>query len=81
MWGNWYWPRGLITVSVAFLVPELISLFTNPQNTLSAYCWRELHVGAAYGNGIHTIAWWASLAAWTLFFAAITAHIWFHVRP
>lgn len=77
MWGNWYWPRGLVAVSLAFLVPELTALFTNPQNTLSYYCWRELHVGSLYGNGVHTLAWWLSITAWALFVVVITGHIWF----
>jgi len=79
LWGNWYWPRGLTVASVAFLLPELYALFTNPANTLSDYCWRELHVTAAWGNGVHSLAWWFSLVAWLLFTIVITAHIWFRV--
>lgn len=77
MWGNTYWPIGLIAASVAFLVPELYALFTNVRNTLSWYCWRELHVGTAYGHGVHTAAWWLSIAAWLVFVVVITGHIWF----
>lgn len=77
MWGNWYWPRGLVIVSLAFAVPELYALATNVQNTLSWYCWRELGVGSVSRNGIHTLAWWCSIIAWLLFTVVITAHIWF----
>jgi hypothetical protein len=77
LWGDYYWPRGLTVVSVAFLLPELYALFTNPANTLSDYAWRELHINASWGNGAHSIAWWCSLAAWLLFAVVITAHIWF----
>jgi hypothetical protein len=81
MWGNYYWPRGLAVVSVAFLIPELYALFTNPANTLSDYCWRELNVSASWGHGAHSVAWWLSLAAWLLFTVVITLHIWFRLRP
>jgi len=76
VWGNWYWPRGLIVVFVAFAVPELYALFTNVQNTLSDYCWRELNVNVAWGHGVHTAAWWFSLVMWLTFVAVITGHIW-----
>jgi hypothetical protein len=76
VWGNWYWPVGLTVVAVAFAVPELFALFTNVNNTLSDYCWRELSVNVAWGHGRHTFAWWASLALWVSFVVAITGHIW-----
>ena len=76
MWGNWYWPRGLLVVGIAFAVPELYALFTNVNNTLSDYCWRELNVNVAWGHGAHTLAWWCSLLLWTAFVVAITGHIW-----
>lgn len=76
MWGNWYWPRGLIVVCVAFAIPELYALFTNVNNTLSDYCWRELNVNVAWGHGAHTAGWWASLILWVAFVATITGHIW-----
>jgi hypothetical protein len=76
MWGNFYWPVGLTVVSVAFGVPELYALFTNVNNTLSDYCWRELNVTVAFGHGMHSYAWWASLCAWLLFVTVITGHIW-----
>lgn len=79
MWGNTYWPAGLITVSVAFLVPELYALLTNSANTLSDYCWRQLGIRTAWGNGVHTLAWWFSLITWLLFAVVITGHIWFKV--
>lgn len=76
MWGYAYWPKYLIVGSLFVLVPELYALFTNPKNTLSEYCWRELNVRVAWGAGQHTAAWWLSLAAWLLFVVAITGHIW-----
>jgi hypothetical protein len=79
VWGDYYWPRGLIIVAVAFAVPELYALFTNPANTLSGYCWRELGLPGAWGSGVHSIAWWCSLGAWLLFTVVITAHIWFRL--
>lgn len=79
MWGYTYWPIGLIAAAVAFLVPELYALLTNAGNTLSDYCWHELGISAAKGHGIHTAAWWLSLAAWLLFTVVITGHIWFRV--
>lgn len=79
LWGSTYWPIGLIVVAVAFLVPETFALFTNVHNTLSDYCWRELGIGTARGRGVHTAAWWFSLAAWGLFVLVITGHIWFKV--
>lgn len=76
MWGNTYWPAGLIALAVAFGIPELYALFTDADNTLSDYCWRELGVNVMFGHGVHTAAWWASLALWVLFVAVITLHIW-----
>lgn len=73
-WGKYYWPYFFILVSVIFLVPELIALFSNPANTLSDYSWQELHV-TGYVR-IHTLAWWLSLIGWLLFVVVITAHIW-----
>ena len=76
MWGIIYWPKYLIVASLFFLIPEIIALFTNTANTLSAYCWNELRVGLAFGHGEHTLAWWVSLVAWSLFVIIITGHIW-----
>jgi hypothetical protein len=76
MWGNWYWPAGLCVLSALFVPPELFALLTNPANTLSDYCWRELGVSRAMEISAHGAAWWASLVAWLLFVAVITAHIW-----
>jgi hypothetical protein len=76
VWGNTYWPAGLIAAFAAFAVPELYALFTNAQNTLSDYCWRELSVNVAFGHGIHTAAWWFSLILWAAFVVTITGHIW-----
>jgi hypothetical protein len=77
MWGNFYWPRFLIAVSLAFALPELYALVTNQANTLSDYSWGELSVQQHEPLLIHTVAWWLSLVAWCLFAVAITAHIWF----
>ena len=76
-WGNYYWPFFLVLVSALFGVPELIALFTNVANTLSDYARLQLHVGTAFTGQVHTVAWWASLAAWLLFAVVITVHIWF----
>lgn len=75
-WGSTYWPIGLIAASVAFLVPELYAVFTDPNNTLSDYCWRQLHIDRALEVSQHGAAWWFSLAAWLVFAVIITAHIW-----
>ena len=77
MWGKIYWPIALTVASVImFGIPELIALFTNPANTLSDYSWSELNVTVAYGHGIHTVAWWASIVVWFVFVVVITIHIW-----
>lgn len=76
-WSNTYWPIGLIAASVAFIVPELYALFTDANNTLSDYCWRELHVTRALEISGHGAAWWCSFIAWLLFVAVITLHIWY----
>lgn len=75
-WGLAYWPSFLTVASAFFLVPELFALATSAQNTLSDYCWRELNVNMTFGHGPHTVAWWASIAAWLLFVIVITLHIW-----
>ncbi len=75
-WGDDYWPFFLIFVSLLFLGPEIAGLIGNPANTLSEYCWRELHVGLSFGAGRHTVAWWLSLAAWLVAVAVLTGHIW-----
>lgn len=77
MWGNQYWPLFLIVLSVLFLGPELYAVCTNPANTLSDYCWKELSVSLTFGHGKHTVAWWASFIAWLLFVVTITLHIWY----
>lgn len=79
-WGRLYWPFFLIVVSLLFLGPELIALFTNSANTLSGYSWRELHVGRIYPS-IHTVAWWVSLAAWVVSVIVVTLHIWWKSLP
>lgn len=80
-WGRYYWPIVLISGSslIGCLVgiPELIALATNPANTLSDYAHFELNVTTGtVANGIHTVAWWASLVIWLLFVVIITWHIW-----
>ena len=80
-WGNYYWPYWLTLVSLLFLVPELIALFTNADNTLSDYAWRELHVYNGLHISQHTVAWWFSLAAWLLAVVVLTIHIWWKSVP
>lgn len=75
-WGLFYWPKFLIAGSMFFLLPELFALITNASNTLSDYCWRELNVNVTFGEGQHSVAWWASLASWLVFTIIITLHIW-----
>jgi hypothetical protein len=76
-WGLHYWPGYLTVASLFFLVPELFALATNPANTLSDYCWHELDVTRALEFTMHSVAWYASLAAWIVFVLVITLHIWF----
>jgi hypothetical protein len=76
VWGIRYWPVFLSVASAFFLIPELIALFTNASNTLSDYCWNQLHVNVSFGHGAHTVAWWFSLVAWFMFVVLITIHIW-----
>ena len=77
-WGLWYWPAGLIAVSLLFVPAELFALATNSLNTLSDYSYYELGMQTALGRFAlhHTVAWWASLVAWLLFVVVITGHIW-----
>lgn len=75
-WGLTYWPFAMIIVSAVFLPAEIYALFTNPANTLSDYCWRELDVNVSFGHGIHSLAWWLSLISWGIFVLLITLHIW-----
>ena len=77
MWGNTYWPAGLIAASIAFIVPELYALLTDAQNTLSDYCWRELHVTRALEISGHGAAWWCSQVAVVLAFVLLVVHIWY----
>lgn len=76
MWGNWYWPVWLSAVALTFLGPELYAVATDVKNTLSWYCWRELHIDVVWGGGIHSVAWWNSLLAFILIIVALIAHIW-----
>lgn len=75
-WGNWYWPAGLSVLSLLFVPAELFALLTDPNNTLSDYCWRELGISKALEVSVHGAAWWASLIAWLVFVVIITLHIW-----
>jgi hypothetical protein len=74
-WGLAYWQWFLVAGSLAFLVPEVFALCTNSVNTLSDFSWYELGLAGRVNH--HTVAWWLSLAAWSLFAGVITAHIWF----
>lgn len=74
-WGLVYWPKYLIVASVFFLVPETYAFFTNADNTLSDFAWRELGIGGTINQ--HHSAWWFSLVAWIMFAVVITGHIWF----
>lgn len=74
-WGRRYWPYWIIAVSLAFLIPELLALFTNGKNSLSQYVWDEL--GVSPHMTMHTVAWWVSLIGVLLAFAIVVAHIWF----
>jgi hypothetical protein len=76
-WGKYYWPTGLIIVSLLFLPAELYALTTNVKNTLSWYCWSELDVQRALDLNMHSLAWYLSFAAWVVFTVVITLHIWF----
>lgn len=75
-WGRYYWPFYLLLAAALFGIPELVALFTNHYNTLSDYARFELNVSPHIT--VHTLAWWASLAAWCLFVVVITAHIWWN---
>lgn len=85
-WGQWYWPIFVIVSAVwlltGFGVPETIALIESHlvhepiDNTLSYYSRRELNVSAVWT--IHTIAWYLSLACWTMFVCFLTSHIWFN---
>lgn len=77
IWGNWYWPAFLCAAFVLFAPAEIFALVTNSANTLSEYCWRELHVTRALELSGHGAAWWASLVMWVIFFVVITLHIWY----
>lgn len=43
-WGLWYWPVWLVVMLTTLAIPEFYALFTNTQNTQSAWVWRELDV-------------------------------------
>jgi len=76
-WGKFYWPYWLIVASLMFLVPEIITLFTNSKNTLSDWSWTELNIY----NGripVHGIAWWVSLIAFLTGIIVLVLHVWFH---
>ena len=82
-WGRTYWPIFLevasLFVILGFGIPETIALLSgrsaHTDNTLSNYAHYELHVSTQMNQ--HTVAWWLSIAAWSLFVWVITAHIWF----
>lgn len=74
-WGRWYWPAWIVTTVIAFGIPELYALFTNPGDTLSDYSWAELHI--THGIPFHSLAWGMSFCCWLLFVVVITLHIWF----
>ena len=76
-WGLVYWPFAIIIVAAVFLPAEFYALFTNPANTLSDYCWRQLNVSLVFGHGAHTLAWWLSIIMWGIFVVLITLHIWY----
>lgn len=78
-WGLWYWPLGMVAVSLWFLPAEIYALFTNTTNTLSDYSWYELGIYHATHITPHTIPWYLSQIAWLVFVAVITAHIWYRV--
>jgi hypothetical protein len=76
-WGRWYWPLALIAVQLLWIPAELIALATNRANTLSDYAHNELSVTTAtVAHGIHTAAWYLSLAGWALFVFIVSWHIW-----
>lgn len=76
-WGREYWPIFLIITSVAFLVPEIIALFTNTKNTLSDYAWFELNITVPQERfSAHTAAWFLSLGMWIVIAIWLTYHIW-----
>jgi len=86
-WGHWYWPLAILITAVVsaglFFPAETIAFFTNHNNTLSDFLRTEFDVTTATGSQtkMHTIAWWASLLAWsafaTTFLIWFTGHIWF----
>jgi hypothetical protein len=77
VWGDYYWPAFLFAVAVMFAVPEIYALCTNTINSLTDYVHLQLNVNTAtVARGIHTLAWYASLAGWILFVIIITWHIW-----
>lgn len=81
-WGRVYWSVALSIAAIAFLIPEVIAIFTNMGNTLSEYARSEL--GLTYGPHMqvhHTITWTLTLIAWWVFVGVITWHIWFNVNP
>jgi hypothetical protein len=72
-WGAWYWPIGLAVVLVAFLIPEIYALCTNPGNTLSAFVWRSLaitrdeSIGAWSAGDFLIFGLWLTLVVWLTF--------------
>ena len=75
-WGNWWWPTFLIGTFTAFIIPELIALFTkvstHTDNTLSGWTWET-------EPPTYTWEWFLSLALWLGVAIWLTVHIWWKI--
>lgn len=76
-WGYMYWPWYLAATALAFLVPEIYALFTNPRNTLSDYAWHELGVSLSAKPAIHGAAWFLTQGVFILIAMWLVFHIWY----
>lgn len=78
-WGWWYWPFGLILCALIIIVPEVIALKNNVNDTLSVWVWRQLHIAGKYGFDHWSLSTFIAFAVWISLGVWLTAHFFFRL--
>ena len=73
-----YWPYGLATVFALFTIRETWALASGrPQDTLSWWVWRTLHVVAGQTPSTASAAWYLTLGGYIVVASWLAFHFWF----
>jgi hypothetical protein len=77
-WGKYLWPSTLSVLFVAIVIPEIIALVTDDQNTLSYWVWTQLHATAREPMSQWTAVHFLFFGLWLVLVIWLTYHFFLH---